>query len=303
MFVVFRMFLYSNTMKLTKPVDLIKQTWEDYKTHLRMIVTILLVPNILARFIGQMGGHYKAAPSPFSFLFIIAVTIFSIWSQVTIFMAIVKPSENLTFADWYKKSWKYIWSYSWLIFLSGIIILSGILLLLLPGIIFSIWFSMGVYVLMDKHMKGMSALQYSYELVRGHWFAVLWRCIVSGILTLIASIGISILVKILHFPYETQISGVLIATFVTPFTYMYSFRLYKELKELKGEYTFVKSKKFFWTFIAIAIASVLIIPVLIIVLIVGTGLHRTQKNIDSTKYRMEQLRNEQERRIRNVQEN
>jgi len=162
---------------------------------------------------------------------------------------------------------------------------------------------MGVYVLMDKHMKGMSALQYSYELVRGHWFAVLWRCIVSGILTLIASIGISILVKILHFPYETQISGVLIATFVTPFTYMYSFRLYKELKELKGEYTFVKSKKFFWTFIAIAIASVLIIPVLIIVLIVGTGLHRTQKNIDSTKYRMEQLRNEQERRIRNVQEN
>ena len=290
-------------MKLTKPVDLIKQTWEDYKTHLRMIVRILLVPNILARFIGQMGGHYKAAPSPFSFLFIIAVTIFSIWSQVTIFMAIVKPSENLTFADWYKKSWKYIWSYSWLIFLSGIIILSGILLLLLPGIIFSIWFSMGVYVLMDKHMKGMSALQYSYELVRGHWFAVLWRCIVSGILTLIASIGISILVKILHFPYETQISGVLIATFVTPFTYMYSFRLYKELKELKGEYTFVKSKKFFWTFIAIAIASVLIIPVLIIVLIVGTGLHRTQKNIDSTKYRMEQLRNEQERRIRNVQEN
>ena len=62
MFVVFRMFLYINTMTLTKPVDLIKQTWEDYKTYLRMIVTILLVPNILARFIGQMGGHYKAAP-------------------------------------------------------------------------------------------------------------------------------------------------------------------------------------------------------------------------------------------------
>lgn len=303
MFVVFRMFLYSNTMTLTNPVDLIKQTWEDYKTHLRTIVTILLVPNILARFIGQMGGHYKAAPSPFSFLFVIAVTIFSIWSQVTIFMAIVKPSENFTFADWYKKSWKYIWSYCWLLFLSGIIIFSGVLFFVIPGIIVAIWFSMGIYVLMDKHLKGMSVLQYSYELVRGHWFAVLWRCIVSGILTLIASMGISILVKILHFPYETQISGVLIATFVTPFTYMYSFRLYKELKKLKGDHAFAKSKKFFWTFIAIAITSVFIIPALIVILILGKGLSRTQKNIDSTKYRMEQLRNEQERRIRDVQEN
>jgi hypothetical protein len=268
-----------------------------------MIVTILLVPNILAQFIGQMGGHYKAALSPFSFLFVIAVTIFSIWSQVTIFMAIVKPSENFTFADWYKKSWKYIWSYCWLLFLSGIIIFSGVLFFVIPGIIFAIWFSMGVYLLMDKHLKGMNALQYSYELVRGHWFAVLWRCIVSGILTLIASIGISILVDILHLPYETQISGVLIATFVTPFTYMYSFRLYKELNEIKGDHTFAKSNKFYWTFMAISLVSIFIIPVLVIIMIVGSGLNRTQKNIDSIKHRMEELRGEQQRKIRNVQQN
>ncbi len=303
MFVVLRMFLYSMSMALTKTVDFIKQTWVDYKTHLRMIVTILLVPNILTQFIGQWGGHSRSTPGSFGLLFVILVTIFSLWSQVTIFMAIVKPSETLTFVDWYKKSWKYIWSYSWLIFLSGIIILSGILLFIVPGIIFSIWFSMGIYVLMDKHLKGMSALQYSYELVSGHWFAVFWRCIVNGILMFIASIGITILIKILHFPYEAQISGVLIATFVTPFTYMYSFRLYKELKEMRGNHVFTKSKKFFWTFIAITIAIVLIIPVLIIVLIVGSALHRTQKNIDSTKYNMEQMQNDNERRIRNVQEN
>ncbi len=303
MFVVLRMFLYSMSMTLTSPIELTKLAWADYKKHLRTIVTILLIPNLLSRFAGQMGGHYQVNPSPFSFIIVLAMIVLSIWSQITIFMAIVYPNDKFTFAQWYNRSWKYIWSYCWLLFISSAIIFSGVILFVIPGIIFSIWFSMGIFVLIDRKLTGLDALQGSTELVKGHWFAVLWRVLVAGLISLVASIMVSILVNILHLPYHAEISGVIIATFVTPFVYMYTFKVYNELKALKGEYTFVRSNRYSWSFLAIAIAGIFVIPALIIILSIGNGLKNTRKNIDSTKYKMEQLQNDQERQMRKIQEN
>ncbi len=303
MFVVLRVFLYSMSMTLTNPIELTKLAWVDYKKHLRTIVTILLVPNLLSHFAGQMSGHYQVNPSNVGLLIVIAMIVFSIWSQITIFMAVVYPNDKCTFVEWYSKSWKYIWSYCWLLVISGAIIFSGMILFVIPGIIFSIWFSMGIYVLIDLKLKGMDALQASTELVRGHWFAVWWRIVVAGLISVAASIMVSILVSILQLPYESAISGVIIATFVTPFVYIYTFKLYNELKDLKGNYTFVRRNTYSWSFLAIAIAGIFVIPALIIILSIGNGLKNTRKNIDSTKYKMEQLQNDQERQMRKIQEN
>lgn len=291
------------SMTLTNPIELTKLAWVDYKKHLRTIVTILLVPNLLSHFAGQMSGHYQVNPSNVGLLIVIAMIVFSIWSQITIFMAVVYPNDKCTFVEWYSKSWKYIWSYCWLLVISGAIIFSGMILFVIPGIIFSIWFSMGIYVLIDLKLKGMDALQASTELVRGHWFAVWWRIVVAGLISVTASIMVSILVSILQLPYESAISGVIIATFVTPFVYIYTFKLYNELKDLKGNYTFVRRNTYSWSFLAIAIVGIFVIPALIIILSIGNGLKNTRKNIDSTKYKMEQLQNDQERQMRKIQEN
>lgn len=62
--------------------------------------------------------------------------------------------------------------------LSALAIIGGFILLIIPGIIFSVWYCFSSYaVLLDGERKAGAALSHSRALVTGRWWAVVWRLI------------------------------------------------------------------------------------------------------------------------------
>lgn len=83
-----------------------------------------------------------------------------------------------------------LWTY--IIYIPLIVLL--FLLLVIPGIIFMVYWYFFVYIVLDQRIKGLDALKKSKEMLTGHWwktFAIfLISAIISGVVSsVVASIG------------------------------------------------------------------------------------------------------------------
>lgn len=59
--------------------------------------------------------------------------------------------------------------------LTGLAILGGFIIFIIPGVIFAVWFAFAYYEAVLNNAKGREALKKSRALVTGRFFAVLWR--------------------------------------------------------------------------------------------------------------------------------
>ncbi len=66
--------------------------------------------------------------------------------------------------------------------LVGLAVFGGILLLIIPALIFAIWFSFVPYIVALEEKRGTKALHASKELVSGRWWAVCIRLVLPGII-------------------------------------------------------------------------------------------------------------------------
>jgi tetratricopeptide (TPR) repeat protein len=119
--------------------------------------------------------------------------------------------------------------YVWLAALTVLILGGAHLLFVIPGIIMTVWFFFGPFVFINEDVGGMDALLKSKEYVRDRWLAVAVR--------LLAIWFISALVSAIPF------IGPLAALFMVPFSFVYTFLLYKDLKESRGDWSFQPSKR------------------------------------------------------------
>jgi hypothetical protein len=87
----------------------------------------------------------------------------------------VGSDEAVGAIESYKRTKDKIWDYAWIVFFVGISTLCGYMLFIVPGIIFSIFFSFAAFVFLFENEKGMNALLKSREYVRGKWWGVLFR--------------------------------------------------------------------------------------------------------------------------------
>ncbi len=140
------------------------------------------------------------------------------------------------------------WPVVWTIILSAIAILCGFILFIIPGIIFSIWFSFSIYATLFDGQKGGAALKASKHLVQGRWFAVLWRLVapafVFGIVLLVLQFTITAVGGFFGYS-ETSVFGsisnvivfllsVVLSVFTIPLSTGASIILYSELKKTAG---------------------------------------------------------------------
>jgi hypothetical protein len=71
--------------------------------------------------------------------------------------------------------------------LVGLAVLGGLILLIIPGIIFAVMFSVSVPALVVENKRGTEAMGRSWNLVKGHFWHALVVLLVAGILTGIVS--------------------------------------------------------------------------------------------------------------------
>ena len=294
--------------KLPIVENLLKRAFSAYKARLGTLIGIIflsLVADLLSR-----GVNFFSVGILLSIILGFVAAFINFWAQISLIFAIKDREEKIGITESFRRGWHKIISFAWVSILVSFITLGGSMLFIIPGIIFSIWFAFSTYVLVSEDLRGMNALFRSKQLVDGYWWKVLWRFIVMGLIV-IAIFILPFLISILLFSGSSAISAspamlvhfgvlaitplfafLLIALFVAPFSAVFSFLLYEDLKKHKAQIPFKPPKKGTKIkFIIIGIIGFLLIPaILASIVLVSLGQARIRVQAVDVTINMIQLR-------------
>ena len=94
--------------------------------------------------------------------------------------------------DIYKESEKYFWPYLGVVIPAAVLTLFWTVLLIIPGIIFGVYYSFSLFALFFEDKKGLDALSKSKRLVKGYWWPVFGRFFLMGVIAIVFSIIITL---------------------------------------------------------------------------------------------------------------
>lgn len=246
---------------------------ERYVLTLKIIGLPLLVFLVVILFL-QSGSVVSSSPTiiplvpsfNFNWGLIVLLTILSILGGILFVFSTVAlvrlygKDELLTFGQYFKFGFSNFWSYVWVVMLSNLIVAGGMVLLIIPGVIFGVWFGLSLYVLILEGHIGRAALLRSKQLVSGKWGSVFWRFLFLGLISWLVLIPF----YVLSYFYKSLGQGLVQlanALFTFPLSLAYGALLFRNLSQVKTE-PFAEDKKAANKFIAVGILGWIILVVL-----------------------------------------
>ncbi len=227
--------------KLPSLGELFSSSWTLYKSSWKLLVWLILLPilvtiaivviigiiiaTILAVSNGQITADRIPLLIPPALVAVVILMIVNSMGQIALIKAIVLDGKAKT-NELIKTSWGLAGRFILLQLLVGLVILLGLVLLIIPGIIFSIWFMFSSYVLVTENIGGIAALKRSRSYAKGKFWGILGRVslltlvilLISWITSLSDNQAISIIIQ-------------LVTTFIiAPIATIYTFKLYQGAK-------------------------------------------------------------------------
>ena len=251
-------------------------TWQRYTQHLGRFLEVslwLLVPSIfqlVLLFVLTMGSVHLSLGTVWSINLVVTrvlTFVISTWVSVRLIKLALAPDpkEEKLIATHPHIGWGLFFPMVWINILFGLAVFGGGVAFVLPGIWLAVALSFATFFLIDQNLRGFSSLDASLAMVRGRWWPVVWRMIVSGfsflvlsflILTILSLIldtlfGASMSTQIAELTRGLVIDGnvsvaalrgfgvselrdALLACLTTPFLAIAQAILYKSLKETAG---------------------------------------------------------------------
>jgi len=261
--------IYPQTSTLPGVGNLLKRTWQAYKSRLGTFLGIMILP-VIFRFlflIPEVVLKVNLALGIFLLVvFGLASIIIGFWSDVSLIFAIKEREQKIGIKEFFQKGWHKIIPFIWISILTGFITTGGFMLLIIPGIIFSVWFAFSNFILISEDLKGTNALFRSRQWVSGNWWRVFWRHFVISIIAIIVYLGISFPFRVFLGEIGGDIASTIILLFLIPFSTLYSFLIYEDFKKLKGEIAFEPPKRGTKIkYILVGVLGFLLIPGIILV--------------------------------------
>lgn len=220
--------------------------FRNYVSHFGIILLISLIPGVIIALITILQTRNSISAPVFTTITIIAMILnggISVWSIVATLMLLknrrLQPSIPQTLLSPMSKLLPYLW----VLFLIFILTLGGLMLFIVPGILFTIWFMMAPVVAVAEDEGGIDALLISREYARKHFIDILVRSLFVSFFLFcitIAMLLFSYLIGMLfHLSDDpAMIMSILIAIIgpVTTIVYLiYINFLYEDLKSVHGE--------------------------------------------------------------------
>ena len=208
---------------------LIKESFSMYVEKFWLFVKLVLLnlliflPALLfAALFFARGGFLLFAMFLIIFLlFIACIAVILFLVKVALVVAVKDRGQNPSAKYYLKSAWNYLGSYAFITLLVGLCVLGGTILLIVPGVIFAIWFMFSGYVFVSEGIKGKLALRRSRELVTGYWWAVFGRMALLVVASLIIS----------YIPLVGSIANLF---FTMPFSVIYGYSIYEDLKRVRS---------------------------------------------------------------------
>jgi len=275
---------------LPKATALLKDAWQIYRSRFWVLIGLLLIPalaTILVMFgpiiLGVFPKFYTNLYIllPAITLSIVLIMILSLWCWLALLYAIRDRSEAIGIKESLRRAWgKQILSFWWIGILEFFTILGGFILLVVPAIIFAVWFSLSSFVFVTEGQRGFNAFLRSKEYVQGRWWSVFRRLLIIIFFWLV----LYLIVFSINFVVSKNIAdiiSVIINILLWPLILVYLFLLYDALRELRPQLFGqpVTAKKGFFVFASIlGPIAIIVLPTLILV-----GLSNVRKEVRDAK--------------------
>lgn len=162
--------------------DLLRAGFESFKANLNSVVALFVAVQAIVFLLTYILNM------PFLNILMIPVALFM---QIAIFKSFKNPYTKFDYneilslkdADLKPTLWKLFVTY----IIYAVLLTILFILLIIPGIIFMVYWYVFVYVLLDQGLTNMAALKKSKELISGHWWKTFALVVITVIVTGIAS--------------------------------------------------------------------------------------------------------------------
>lgn len=265
------------------PVALFKFGWKLLTNHWKMLAPILLLPTIImdvATLIMRSGNGVGAV---LGLLLIIVGVILSIASVSALANAVhrvsIDPTTKINLKEQYKFGFSYFWSYILVAIIGGFVFFGSTVLLIIPGIIISMYTCVYLYAFVVDGKKGFSAFTESYSLVRNRWWPVVGRILFFILVVLVIYIiivGINFLISLifgvpavpvgsatvpvsLGMMITTMIVSLFTNTIIGLISVGYTYRMYISLKATRDQsISTVAFRKWLIAFVCVGVIGVIL---------------------------------------------
>ncbi len=248
--------------KLTAVSVVLKDTWVKYRKRFGDLAWIVLPPALITAigdYLATFGGALQAVGGLVTALGVVA----AILSTIALIYAVRNEKQ---FDESYSYALKNFWQYLWVASFTFLAGLGGIFLGVIPALIFAVWFSFVGYIFVSEGDRGLPTLLKSKEYVRGYFWPIVLRLLV----TILVSILVGIVASVLGFSFGVAgaaLSGIVTQLVLTPFVTIYVYEIYRDLARVKPELvgTKIEKNRKFFTYVSIwgVVATVIVVVVLL----------------------------------------
>ncbi len=210
-------------------MDLLKSSFEYIKANFKNVVMFFAVPAVVTLisilpFVDKSSRELLSVVSGLSIFFF----------QISFLIFLIEGDSATTPTKAMSKTFSKLLPYIWVSIISSAITLIGVMLFLIPGIIVGVWFTFSVYIMLDENKRGLDALVQSREYVKGNWFNIFGKSLFLGMISFV----IAIVTKLVTTPFlgdNESVTNTISNLVILPLATVYTFKMYKYFKGLRGE--------------------------------------------------------------------
>lgn len=188
--------------------DLFSKSWGEYKNNFgiffKIFLLLSLIPEIIFSIIiySVVGFNFQSTDlfdfisvfsgGTFIFLVMAGIIIFVlnfIMMLSFIYLAIYqKTNVSMNFGQTIKGGLGYFWNYILLSLLLIVCLIPLFLLLVIPGLVFAIYWAFSPYVLIKENLGPWESMKKSKSIVKGKWWRVFGYSILLGIIMFLITV-------------------------------------------------------------------------------------------------------------------
>ncbi|MCK5044726.1 hypothetical protein KAR26_03280 [Candidatus Parcubacteria bacterium] len=177
--------------------EILSEAWkifkENFKTILIVVLLVYIPINIVLLFVPE--GEFLGSSENYARIVQILEGLIGIIAVMAI-AYIVKSRTDGRQIDFQQALGKALSKWTTAIgtnIMMGIFLLGLTLLLIVPGIIYAVYWTFVLYAVVLCDKSGKKALDYSKSIVQGRWWTVLWYCLALSLLSFLAGMLVGFL--------------------------------------------------------------------------------------------------------------
>lgn len=209
-------------------LSVISESWKPvFLLIVGQVLMAVLIYYYAMAFVDPLTPIFDIKNSLYRFLGFVIVLLYQVLWTVALVRLLEKSGKKTVRFIFGKKLWSKYPQALLLMVILGVALMIASFLLIIPGIIFGVWWAFAIYILVLEDVSVIPSLKKSYALVKGWWWMVFHR--------MIFLFGIAVVVSVFAVvPGYGAFISYLLSLLVAPVIILYMGLTYQELVKIKS---------------------------------------------------------------------